>query len=375
MRKIRLIALLTVCSVSLFAYIKNPDKPLKGNWDFQIQKIWDVENAGQDVIGEVHNIAVSADERTYIEDSKNFKIYIFSKEGKFISSFGNKGAGPGEILKYGDGKQLFIVKGTVLFSDVNKIHYFSLEGKYNKTVSLPAGLKPDEFVSEDVFFSVPYTLNDPDKKEAKIILYNIKEGSQKVISKFFPFENASKSKRIGTRQRMTVVIEAPNLIPRMMLAFRNSKVIYGMSDSYRINVLDLKGKENISFGVEGRKLADFPEDLKKELPKMLASVPPDMVKQIIDSLPEKITFFQHISVDRNGLIYVFVSAPEETNIQTLDIFSPGGKYLYTSKLKIAEGLSIKPDFIYFKDDILILVAEDNEGTPKVIKYSLKLPVL
>jgi hypothetical protein len=65
---------------------------LKGNWDFQMKKIWEVEEAGSDVIGEVQNIRTAKDGRVYIADSKHCKIFIFSKEGKFISFFGKKGS-------------------------------------------------------------------------------------------------------------------------------------------------------------------------------------------------------------------------------------------------------------------------------------------
>lgn len=367
--------LIGLTTIPFFAQVKNPDKPQKGNWDFKIQKMWEIENTGEDVLGIVQNIVTAKDGRVYIADSKNFKTYIFSKDGKFISAFGPKGEGPGEIKKYGKGDQLFEVNGSIIFADPGKLHYFSLEGQYKKSILISSSLKPRAFISEDVFFSVPLTINDTNKKEVNIVMYNINDKSEKTITSFLPSESSGKEKMTEKGQLLKVLVEAPNVIPKMMLATGNGKVVYGMSDSYRINILDLKNKENIDFTIEDRTREKVPDKFKKDLTKALEELPPEMSRDIINAVPEKVTFYQHISIDGNGMIYAFVSVPVNTNHQSIDIFSPKGIYLYSSKFEVEDGLEINPDFIYQKDNRLILVVEDKEGNVKVIKYTLKLPVL
>jgi hypothetical protein len=39
--------------------VKNPDKPLKGLWDFNPKKAWEIENAGDEVIGKIGQIEVN----------------------------------------------------------------------------------------------------------------------------------------------------------------------------------------------------------------------------------------------------------------------------------------------------------------------------
>jgi hypothetical protein len=78
-------------------------------------------------------------------------------------------------------------------------------------------------------------------------------------------------------------------------------------------------------------------------------------------------------IDKNGLIYVFVSDPDKNSLQALDIFSPEGKYLYSSELKVREGLSIYN--IHLKDDLLVIATEDEEGELRIAKYLIKLPAL
>jgi hypothetical protein len=372
MRKIIFITLLIFFAFFLFSQIKNPDRPLRGKWDFQVKNEWEIENAGNDVFGDIQNICSANDGRIYILDSKNFKIYIFNKEGEFISSFGRKGEGPGEIRNFRSGEQLFVVDNTIIYADRGRIHYFSLDGTYKKTCIVPTQLKPRTFVSEDAFISAPAYVIDQKNKSAKIKLYNIKDQTENTIADYRPFEKAKDTKESGG-QRVTIGIVISNVTPLMYVKYRSSKVFYGMSDSYKINIVDLKGKKRDGFSVENRKQKNVSKKFKEELTKELGDIPQDMVKNILDGLPDKASFFQNIVIDRNGLIYVFVSDPDKTSLQALDIFSPEGKYLYSSEFKVKEGLSIYN--IHLKDDLLVIAKEDEEGEFKVAKYWIKLPSL
>ena len=83
----------------------------------------------------------------------------------------------------------------------------------------------------------------------------------------------------------------------VFVGVRNHKVYYGKSDSYKIDVVDLKGSENIGFYIEGRKRKPVSAAFKKNLTKGLGDIPQDMVKRIIDGLPEKASFFQGFSIN------------------------------------------------------------------------------
>jgi len=373
MKKIIFIVLLIILTIPLLTQTRNPDKPLRGKWNFQMTKIWEIETAGNDVIAEVQNIRSAKDGRIYIVDSKNYKIYIFSKEGKFISSFGKRGEGPGEIKNYHSGDQLFVLNNTLIFADRARIHYFSLDGTFTKSVIIPARLKPRSFVSQDIFISAPATVADPRNKKAKINLYNITNQSETIISEFQPFEKATDSQEGSGGRRITIGIVIGNVTPLMFVKYRNGKIYYGKSDAYKIYVVDLKGKEITSFYMDGRKQKKVSKAYKKELANGLGDIPQDMLENILNGLPKNASFFQEIEIDKNGLIDVFVSDPDSKNLQAIDIFSPAGKYLYSSEIKVNEGNTIQN--IYLKDDLLVIAADDEEGNLKVTKYSINLPVL
>lgn len=368
--------LISFSTISLFAQIRNPGKPLKGIWDFQLKKIWEVEEAGKDILGEVQNLAAAKDGRVYAADSKNHKIFIFSKEGKFISSFGPRGEGPGEIRTYGSGDQLFVVNNNVIFVDRDKVHYFTPDGKYEKSIVIPSNLKPRAFISESAFISAPAAI-DPDTpgdKTAKILLYHIKKQSKKIISEFQPFDRASATRVEGGTQT-TVTVIVPSITPMVFLNYRDSSIYYGMSNLYKINIVSLKGEKSRSFSLDSRKRKDVSQKFKDDLEKELGKTPKDIVQTIIASLPKKASFFRDIEIDKNGLIYVYVSDPGNETFQAIDIFSPKGDYLYSSEIRAGEGLLIKDGNLHFIDDSLLLPVEDEEGNLKVIKYSIKLPVL
>jgi hypothetical protein len=140
MKRNIVIIVAVIFTLSLSAHIQNPDKPLKGKWDFQMKKMWEVEEAGDNVIARVQNLSAAKDGRIYILDSKNFKIHIFSKEGKFISAFGDKGDGPGEIRGVNIGEQLFVLDSSIAYADRGRIHYFALDGTYKKSFLHPASI-------------------------------------------------------------------------------------------------------------------------------------------------------------------------------------------------------------------------------------------
>lgn len=137
MKKIVFLIVILMLSALLFPLVKNPDKPLKGVWDFKPEKAWEIENAGDEVIGKIGQIEVNQDETLYVFDRLGIN-YIFDKNGTFIKSFAKKGEGPGEIRMQ---RKLFCIKDMILiyvylsgigpsYRHQQDIDIFSLDGKF-----------------------------------------------------------------------------------------------------------------------------------------------------------------------------------------------------------------------------------------------------
>ena len=372
MKKIVLIMMVFTLTAFLFTQVKNPDAPLKGKWDFQMKKAWEIEEAGNDVIGEVQNIGSAEDGRIYILDSKNYKIYIFNPGGKFISSFGQRGEGPGEIKNFSSGQQLFVVNQQVIVVDRSRINYFSLDGAFEKSIVYSTRMKPRVFVTDDTFISAPVNPEELRGKTAKIKLYHIKDRWEKIIAEYEVFKEAAATDRSPGRT-VTIVAVFSGVTPIMLVKYRNNKVYYGMCNTYTINRVDLKDEKNLSFSIEGREPKKITPAVKKELAKGLGDIPQDILQRILDGLPPKASFYQDLAIDNRGLIYVFLANPTGGPIQGIDIFSPEGTYLYSSQLRVEEGSSIQA--IYLLDNLLVIAVEEEDGTVKVARYSVQIPVM
>lgn len=373
MRKIIFVMIYILIVSVVLAQTRNADKPMKGEWDFQIQKDWEIEKAGNDDFAEIRDIVSTGSGRIFVSDSKHVKIYVLNKEGTLISSFGKVGEGPGEFRTFQMDSQMHLLNNYLIVSESNRLHYFTLDGQFVKTVSLPNLMDPRAFVSEDTFISAPAVIMDPKVKKAEIKLYNIKKKSVKKISEYQPFDKAVQRQE-NKDQRMVVAIVLGGITPMMMVSYRKGKVYYGMSDQYKIDIVDLTGKKLGGFYLENRKQNPVSEQYKKDLFKRLSSrgnAPESMLKNIVDSLPENASYFDNLVVDKNGLIYVFVANPGENSRRSIDIFSPRGNYLYSSIIKVPENLSMRR--IYLNDELLIIAIEDEEGTIKLAKYTVKLP--
>ena len=83
---------LFLCSIALlFPQVVNKDKPHHGEWDFRLEKVWEIERAGNEVLGRPQGIMVSDEGILYVSDSGNKIDYIFAQDGHFIGSFAERG--------------------------------------------------------------------------------------------------------------------------------------------------------------------------------------------------------------------------------------------------------------------------------------------
>ena len=367
MRKPFVFFMIVFIGFALFTQVSNTDKPLRGKWDLKMKKIWEVDEAGEDVFAEISDMVISEDNYLFVQDRKNFKVYIFDQNGKFISSFGKRGEGPGEIKRM---MRMFFVKNTIVLPEEGRLHFFDKKGKYIKTEIFPLKLRPRIFISKDIFISAPMAPREAVKEPVEIAIYNINSKEKTTITTYNPFEKATTAKK-SKGEEMVIAVVIGGLTPMMMVHHHEGKIYYGMSDSYNIYIVDMRGKAVGGFSVMGRKQKPVSMDFKKGLFKGMGDIPQDMLKNIINGLPGKASFFQEIIVDKRGLIYVFIADPENRSTQGIDIFSLRGKYLYSSEIKVKAGDSIRR--YHLDDDILILALESEEGDITIGKYAVSLP--
>lgn len=367
-----LLCILTSVFISgfLFPDVINDDQPLKGEWDFNPALTWVVEEAGEDLFGEIQNLAVDSGGKVFVADFRHSRIFIFDGQGRYLKRFGKKGEGPGEIREYFGGDQLHVVGDKVLFCDRAMIHYFDTRGNYLKTVPFSIRLKPRAFIDENTFVSAPATSDRRSREPSRILVYDLDTKNQTPIASFRPFDKATSTEGDSDRQ-VTIGIVIGDITPLMMVHVRGDRIYYGMSDTYRVHVSDLEGKEILNFSIPERRPNPVSDAYKKELEDSLGDVPPNFLKKIIDGLPPHASFFSAIHVDNEGNIYLFESDPDSRSRKAVDIFNPRGEYIHRGTFEVEKGESI--EYLRIHDGVVLIVTEDEEGTVKLSKYSIRLP--
>ena len=266
-----------------------------------------------------------------MKDGKNRAIYIIGKDGKFIKTFGKAGEGPGELKHH---MQIYLAGDKFVAADIDRLHYFKKDGDYiNSVKNFFFGHRPEFFLNEDEFITFPLGLRDMPEGKGKITLFNIKSGNEKHITEFSVFKGGSSSSDSGSTSILKI-----GLTPIMTLGYADGRIIYGMSNSYILNIMDINGKTQNVFSVKRKKEKISDED-KKKIFKDEKNIPENMLKQIIKTTPDESTYFYRIEV-HNRLIYVFTPDVKNQNHPSfIDIFSPKGIYLYTAKLEFEKDLN------------------------------------
>jgi hypothetical protein len=342
--------------------VVNPDKPLKGDWDFKLKKVWTLNKAGDDVFAGP-GMAVSDDGTLCVRDWKNKAYYLFSSTGDLKKTFAKQGEGPGEVKWYAFSS--FSIKDTFILTDMDRFHYFTKEGEFVKSVR--GGFfqyEPHLFIDENEYMAAP-TCNLPGGK-GEITHVNLKTGEKKIIKEF------SVSRERLPQGRHPICLFGLTPMIRMGYDYENQKLYYGINNSYVINAADLNGNILDTFSVERERRKISTETIKKELETFY---PAGSTSEALKGLPREITHFRKIQVI-DGLIYVFAdNFGVHWENQQIDIFSPDGKYLYRSVINPEKGSEIyfSVDNHVIKDSHLYIILEDETGEIVITKYRIELP--
>lgn len=362
--------LLMVLSVLLFSDIQNRDKPLKGQWDFRLEKVWEVDKAGKDVFGLPFTLTAAEDGRLYIYDLKNDQNYILDKSGTYMTAFGKSGQGPGELIGQ---ERTFLIDNKLAIIARNGIHYFSREGEYLKTAGQDKFRRPPQIIlSEDEFIAFPMTGVASEEGRGEVHYCNLNTDVEKKIGEFSLTQAG-----IGQANDIVMDIIVIGLSPLLAACYEGNRLYWGASQSYQIHISDLEGRMLGGFSVD-RKARRVSESLKRKFLKGM-NVPPEMVASIARSFADRLTHFHQIEV-HDGLVYVFVPDLDieqgKARIDQIDIFSPEGEYLYRAHLDFGKGLThlFSPlSNLCLRNENLYAACVREDDTVVLVKYRAALP--
>jgi len=357
--------------LSIFAggnLIENKDKPYKGKWDFKPEMLWQVENAGDDVLVRVGSIRVDEAGNIYVLELSQLKIFVFTPAGKFLYSFGKKGEGPGEIK---NAYRFFLLDDRVIIPELGKFSFFTLKGKFMNSVNTGRMIAPIAFLDANHFLHTGGLLSREKKSSDKLYLFDFETRKDRIISEIPPEETLTASSG-----GMQIMLKDSTTTPVIVLGLKEKNLFFGKSDKYLIKKTDLTGSEIFTFSLDGRKRKKISRAFKrKRFENVLVNgrkMSKEMIDQLVKGMPDEVPFFNRIMIDPNGFIHVFVSDLENMSGQEIDIFSPDGKYLYHGEIKMPDNYIIKGG-LTFNGSYLHLFAEDEEGEGKLLKFKINMP--
>lgn len=350
-----------------FADVKNADKPLKGEWNFLPQKVWQVDNVNDVPFGRPSELRASQDEMLYFHDFDRKVSFVFDRDGKFINSFAKQGNGPGEVSRY---LNCFVAGDKVVVGSPDKLHFFSEQGSFLK--SIPNNLFerfPIIFVNEDEFLFTPQKMGQPQGEKVKVVSLDLRSNQTGEFDEF----SVSTEGRTGSGGPPVVVL---GLTPQVKIGLDPGaeRFYYGRSDDYTIHVSDSKGKRLFSFGLDRERKRVTDEEKRNHLAK--SSIPKDRIDALIPALPSELTHFMRIQVV-DGLIFVYSTQNLERQQDkiAIDIFSPEGKYLYRSHLQFGDKAALYSHVgkVIIRGNHCYALLEDGSGKTFFIKYKISLP--
>ncbi len=359
------------------ATVKNSAEPKQGHWDFKIKEILKIESFGDLDPALVQKIEIHDDGRIFIFDRTHFKFFVFDASGKYLTRFGKKGEGPGEIKMMLD---FYLLKDRLIAYDMGKIHHLNFNGKLIKSVPANStiGIAPNLFIDENRLVKVRRSFGrgvGGFRLEA-LEVFNSATGKTVYLDGAAP--DAEMKGRGGTVMMLNIGANVRERRHSYITALYGKYVAWGMNDSYLIHLSDFSGNIKISFSVEGREKLPISRASKERLvSRMKVQVSgmsqAELKKRLIKSIPDHCTYFSQITSDKNQMIYVYTSDVALENGQNIDIFSPEGYYLYKSAILLPKGNTIRANGLIFKGDYLYMAVEDDEGEISIRKYSCILP--
>ena len=363
MNKTIFLFIVLIFACFLAAEVKNPDKPLKGDWDLKAQPVWEIGKYGNKSLASPELACVFQDGTVIMHDFKYNKHFVIDGSGKLKTSFAPNGEGPGEV-KFSRG--YFSVADKLIVLDLPKLHVFQNDGSYLKSIPLlNRSDRPGVFINENEYISYPQS------EEGKIIYINMEKGSRKAIKEIPSYTDAT-----TIAGRMAIVIPWSHTEFVGDYDSRNQRLYYGLNDTYRVHAIDLEGNIMNTFSLEREKreiTADMDKEYRKRNRRESGMLSPEMKKR----LPKELSYFRKIQII-DGWVMVFVTNfADYWDDQQIDIFSLDGTYTYRAIFKPGSGEKIYSTGvfpgIFIRGDYLYTIVSDKKDDYQLVKYHVSLP--
>jgi hypothetical protein len=365
MKMVKLFMLAAIVAVIMCGgYSCESDTSAAREWAFEMEKIWEIRQIGENKLLRPAEPRVADDGTLYFHDFERHLSYIIGSDGQLVGTFAPRGSNEGEVQFY---INCFPAGDYVVICAMDALHFFTRQGQFVKAVPNNLFFRfPLAFKNENEFWVAPGALGDTPGSLAVVTHVNLAAGDETTVHEFARSDAEKKPTGGG------VVI---GLTPQVKMGIdrQSDRVYFGKNSDTVIYRLAGDGGTLDSFSFTGVRHPVSEADKRNHFARF--DIPEEALLSMIEALPDQMAYYHRIQVI-DGLIYLLSTRGigDAQTEQDVNIYSPQGRHLYYGRIKVEEDWHIKnPDNLQLSDGFIYVVQENDSGDKKIVKYGVALP--
>jgi hypothetical protein len=343
----------TIAKIDGVTVVTNPKEPIFGPEVFNLTEDLVIKNEeGEEgyMFENILNLVVDDAENIYVCDTKAADIKVFDRNGNFLRTIGKRGQGPGEFTYPLDFQ--FLPPGELMVNDTGQLRlsYFSLDGEYLRGLS----------TSTQTGFRRP----EADSHGNLVACYiSGQDDFQSILAKFNPDLSpilTLTTQPVVTKPPVIHYFEVRRSTNLVWTVSRQDDIIWGVFDSYEINVHNSEGRLVKKILRESDGVAITDKEKEKLIRDLFGNnpVPPNITLKFPDKYPP----FIRITCDEEGRLFVQTyERTEDGESDYYDVFDTEGKFIVR--------ISLKSRPIVWKNQKLYTI-EDEDGFQVVKRHKV-----
>jgi hypothetical protein len=298
-----------------------------------------------DLFAQLRSVGVDDRENIWTLDWQDIKVRVFDKSGKLISTFGRKGQGPEEWQA--PNRMVILPDGTGVILDVNKLTFYSLEGKCLKETS----------TGKTTMFRF--------RIDSRGTIYGDRmEFGEKRMFKLVKYDQSLNPVATLAEVEDPLKPGAINVFPRLFYCHvtTDDRLIWMLNSTYAFNVLNRDGKLIRKITKDFSPVKLTAEDKKRMLEEEYSDFPAK--NQLF--FPEYYPPIRYFAGDAEGGLYAQTYEKDDRGELLFDVFDTDGRCITQFSLPKEEMV-----FAVKKGKLYVLIQEDAEGRPLVKRYAME----
>jgi len=315
------------------------------------------------------DLAIAPDGRIFVTNANQHNVFIFSKEGRYIKTFGQYGLGPLDFFAPSDpsilDKKYLVINDYQLNQKITLVDLDNIDSHHAKVLKTKKYVwnfiaLRDNKIAYLTWKFEPISKWDQKRTHELYIIDAVTRKETKIAS--FEYRYNCRSDRIQYSISSRVNYFWSVFIERT----KEGDLLVGVSDRPNIDIYSPEGKKIRSFNLDYKPIK-VTDELKEDFIKFVKSragwntpLGKRSTEDFFNALPgaqlfgDHFPYYRHILVDYSGNILVFPNTLCREKCEILfRVYSPEGKYICTTKVntgKFKFELDLRFKQILFTED-------------------------